>query len=83
MTILFGAWLLSGRAEKLAAALAALGALALAGLVVSIRPAALVDPLGGISKNLGLLACALVVVLLSDRSPLARRAARKSARRRS
>jgi len=78
--IAFGLWLLSGRSEKLAAIFSTLGIASLATLVVSLRPAVLSDPLGGVSKDLGLLACGLVVYVLSDSSPLACRA--KPTRRR-
>jgi hypothetical protein len=72
--IAFGLWLLLGRFEKLAAILSTIGIISLATLVISVRPAVLADPLGGISKNLGLLACGLIVWRLSDLSPLASRA---------
>ncbi len=72
--IAFGLWLLLGRFEKLAAILSTIGIISLATLVTSVRPAVLADPLGGISKNLGLLACGLVVWALSDLSPSASRA---------
>jgi len=72
--IAFGLWLLLGRFEKLAAILSTIGIVSLATLVTSLRPAVLADPLGGISKNLGLLACGLIVWGLSDLSPLASRA---------
>src|SRR5437763_1158384 len=72
--IAFGVWLLLGRFEKLAAILSTIGIIALATIVISVRPAVLADPLGGISKNLGLLACGLIVWGLSDLSPLASRA---------
>jgi len=70
----FGLWLLSGRFEKVAAILSTLGIISLATLVTSVRPVVLADPLGGISKNLGLLACGLIVWGLFDLSPLASRA---------
>ncbi len=72
--ILLGLCLVSGRVEKLAAALSAGTIIFLATLVCVLRPDVLADPLGGISKNVGLLACALVVWLLSDPSPSAGRA---------
>ena len=72
--IAFGLWLLLGRFEKLAAILSTIGIVSLATLVTSLHPAVLADPLGGISKNLGLLACGLIVWGLSDLSPLASRA---------
>ena len=46
----------------------------LASLVAITDPAALANPLGGISKNLGLLACAATVWMLSPVTPSARRA---------
>ncbi|RPJ52218.1 MAG: hypothetical protein EHM23_33160, partial [Acidobacteria bacterium] len=72
--ILLGLCLLVGWAEKLTAGLAGVVVIALAVLVASLQPEVLADPLGGISKNAALLACALVVLLLSDASPSAGRA---------
>ena len=63
--IAFGLWLFLGRFEKLAAILSTIGIVSLSTLVTSLRPAVLADPLGGISKNLGLLACGLIVWGLS------------------
>jgi len=80
--ILFGLWLLAGWAEKLSAVLSAVLIILLAVLVLSVRPDALTDPFGGISKNAGLLACALAVRLLSDASPSAVRARPKKRRAR-
>jgi uncharacterized membrane protein YphA (DoxX/SURF4 family) len=77
--ILAGLWLLSGRAERLAVTVTSFVMLLLAGLVVANDPAALANPLGGIAKNLGLLACAAVVWILA---PLAPNAARANGRRR-
>jgi hypothetical protein len=72
--IAFGLWLLSARAERIAAILSTVGICSLASLAVSIQPAALADPFGGISKNLGLVACGLAVWMLSEYSPMALRA---------
>jgi len=72
--ILLGLCLLAGWAEKPTAVLSAIAVVFLATLVVSLRPDVLADPLGGISKNACLLACALVVWLLSNASPSAGRA---------
>jgi hypothetical protein len=75
LEVLAGLWLISGRAERRSVLLASLAMLVLAGLVAVTEPAALADPLGGLSKNLGLLACAVVVWALSPLTPSARRAA--------
>jgi hypothetical protein len=72
--IAFGFWLLCGRAERVAAIVSTAGICSLAALVVSLHPAALTDPFGGISKNLGLLGCGAVVWMLSECSPIASRA---------
>jgi len=72
--IFLGLWLLVGLAEKLSTGLAAAAIVFLATLVSSLRTEMLADPLGGISKNAGLVACALVVWLLSDSAPSAGRA---------
>jgi uncharacterized membrane protein YphA (DoxX/SURF4 family) len=72
--ILAGLWLLSGRAERGAVTVTTLLMLALTGLVIADDPAALANPLGGIAKNLCLLACAAVVWMLAPRVPSAARA---------
>ena len=72
--ILTGLWLFSGRGERLSVLLASLAMTFLASLVAITDPAALANPLGGISKNLGLLACAATVWMLSPVTPSARRA---------
>jgi hypothetical protein len=72
--ILMGLWLISGRAERLAMLVATAAMLFLAGLVALVDPTKLADPLGGLSKNLGLLACAGVVWMLAPITPKARRA---------
>lgn len=71
--MIFGLWLLWGRAEKTASALSAVGILALTTLLGGLRPDAWLDPLGGLSKNLGLVACSLVMWLCADSSPRAAR----------
>jgi hypothetical protein len=73
--VLVGLWLIAGRAERRSVKLASLAMLFLAGLVAATQPTALTDPLGGLSKNLGLLACAVVVWALSPITPSARRGA--------
>ena len=80
MEILFGLWLLLGRVEKTAAILSAVAITCLTAIACSVRPAILADPHGGISKNLGLLACGAVVWALSDIAPLASRATPRGAR---
>lgn len=72
--VLAGIWLLSGHGERWAAALTSAAMLVLATLVATTEPRMLADPLGGLSKNWGLLACALAVLLLSPITPSARRA---------
>jgi uncharacterized membrane protein YphA (DoxX/SURF4 family) len=71
--ILAGLWLISGRGERVSVLLASLAMTFLAVLVAITDPAALANPLGGISKNLGLLAGALAVWMLSPVTPSARR----------
>jgi uncharacterized membrane protein YphA (DoxX/SURF4 family) len=72
--VLAGLWLISGVAERRTVVLLSLVMLFLVALVVGVEPSALANPLGGLSKNLGLLACALAVWLLSPVTPSARRA---------
>jgi hypothetical protein len=72
--IAFGLWLLSGRAERLTGLLSTFGVCVLATLVIALRPEALADPFGGLSKNAALVACGLTVFLLSACSPRAARA---------
>jgi uncharacterized membrane protein YphA (DoxX/SURF4 family) len=63
--ILGGIWLLTGRAERVAAGIS-LGLLLVVGTLCAIyEPGLLHHPYGGMSKNLGLIACALIVYLLS------------------
>lgn len=69
-----GLWLLSGKAERLAALLLSLAMIAIAALVLFTEPAAWTDPFGGISKNLGLLACGATVWMLSPLCPNAQNA---------
>src|SRR5262245_3062324 len=79
--IVIGLWLLSGRAERIASFISTAGVLTLGALAASVQPAALADPFGGISKNLALLACGLVVWTLSQSAPIARRARPRQPRR--
>ena len=66
--IVGGVWLLTGRAEKTAAAIS-VALLAFVGTACALLdPSLLHQPFGAISKNLGLVACALVVWLLSEPS---------------
>jgi len=67
--LLFGVWLLTGRAERPTAALAGAGIIILGTLVAIYQPESLADPFGGISKNLGLLGCASVCWLLAPVVP--------------
>ena len=64
-----GLWLLTGRATRTAAALS----VALLGVVGTmcavLEPSILYHPFGGLSKNLGLLACAAAVYLLAPFKP--------------
>ena len=63
--ILGGLWLLSGRATRVAAALS-IGLLVVLGALCAIlEPGLLYHPFGGLSKNLGLLACAAVTYHLA------------------
>jgi len=72
--ILLGLWLLAGFLER-AAALISLSALAFLSLAIAaLDPAALTDPLGGLAKNLGLIACAVAVFVLHPLTPSASRA---------
>jgi uncharacterized membrane protein YphA (DoxX/SURF4 family) len=71
--IIGGIWLLTGRAERAAAALS-LALLAFVGTACAVlEPSLLYHPFGGLSKNLGLIGCALVVLLLSDVSGFPKR----------
>ena len=72
--ILAGLWMLYGRAERLTMAASILFTIAISSIVVMTDPSALANPLGGISKNLALIACAVAVFLLSSISPAAKQA---------
>ena len=72
--IIGGVWLLSGKAERFAAMVAALAMLVIVGIVIVAHPLAVASPFGGIVKNLGLAVCSLVVLALADRTPNASRA---------
>ena len=54
---------------RFSAILALVGVIMLPTIVVALEPAALIDPFGGISKNLGLIACALTTLLLHSVTP--------------
>ena len=64
-----GLWLLTGRAPRTAAALSLALLLFVGTACAVIEPSILYHPFGGLSKNLGLIACALVVWLLAPFSP--------------
>jgi uncharacterized membrane protein YphA (DoxX/SURF4 family) len=63
--ILGGLWLLSGRATRLAAALSILLLVVVGTMCAVLEPGILYHPFGGLSKNLGLIACAAVVYRLA------------------
>lgn len=67
--ILAGVWLLTGLAERAAVVTTTLAMVGLAGLVALLDPAAVSDPYGGLVKNLGLVGCALAVLVLSPLTP--------------
>lgn len=69
-----GLWLMSGFAERWAAALTSAGVLGLGALVSVLDPSAISDPYSGIVKNLGLVGCALGILALSPLTPKASRA---------
>jgi hypothetical protein len=72
--ILVGLWLISGWRDRPAVTVASLAMVALAAVVAVTDPMMLANSLGGISKNLGLLACAAVVWSLVPITPKAFRA---------
>jgi uncharacterized membrane protein YphA (DoxX/SURF4 family) len=76
--IIAGLWLLSGVMERIASLAVTIAMLALVAVVVTTDVTMLVNPLGGISKNLGLIACALSVWLLGPITPNATRAGKKA-----
>jgi uncharacterized membrane protein YraQ (UPF0718 family) len=69
-----GLWLLSGKAERSAVLVLSIAMVAIAALVLFTQPAAWTDPFGGVSKNLGLLACAAAVWILAPLCPCAQNA---------
>jgi uncharacterized membrane protein YphA (DoxX/SURF4 family) len=69
-----GLWLISGRTERTAIAIATLIMILLTTLVFITDPSTLFDPLGGIVKNLALLAVAVTVWCLNPITPNASRA---------
>jgi uncharacterized membrane protein YphA (DoxX/SURF4 family) len=72
--ILLGLWLLGGFLER-SAAFISLFALAILSLAVAVfDPSSLTDPHGGLIKNLALVACAAVVIVLQPLTPSASRA---------
>jgi uncharacterized membrane protein YphA (DoxX/SURF4 family) len=72
--ILGGLWLLSGKAERAASGISLVLLVVLGTLCAIHEPGLLHHPFGGMSKNLGLIGCALVVLLLSKVAPKASRA---------
>jgi len=60
-----GVWLLTGRASRVAAALSVALLLVVGTMCAVLDPSILYHPFGGLSKNLGLLACAAVVYRLA------------------
>ena len=76
--IVGGVWLLSGRAEKTAAALSVALLVFVGAACAVLDPSLLHQPFGAISKNLGLLACAAVVWLLSAPAESSRKKSRET-----
>ena len=64
--ILGGLWLITGRAERVAAALSVALLTFVGAACAVLEPSLLYHPFGGLSKNLGLFGCAAVVWLLAD-----------------
>jgi uncharacterized membrane protein YphA (DoxX/SURF4 family) len=75
-----GLWLLTGRGERAAAWISLLLLAGLGTLCAIHEPGLLYHPFGGFSKNLGLMACAAVVLLLAGVAPKASRANVKGVR---
>src|SRR5688572_12804200 len=67
--VLAGIWLLTGRAERLAAGISTAVLLALGPVIAVMDPAVLYHPYGGFSKNFGLIACGVAVMLLARAAP--------------
>jgi hypothetical protein len=79
--ILAGLWLISGKAERAAVLTATIAMLGLVAVVVGTDATMLANPLGGISKNLCLIACAIAVWRLAPLAPKASRARPRKKRR--
>ena len=75
-----GLWLLTGRGERAAAWISLILLAGLGTLCAIHEPGLLYHPFGGFSKNLGLMACAAVVLLLAEVAPTASRANVKGVR---
>ncbi len=73
-----GLWVLSGLMERAAVLTVTIAMCGFVGVVVGTDATMLVNPLGGISKNLCLLACAVVVWRLAPLAPKASRAREQS-----
>lgn len=71
-----GLWLLSGRATRIAAALSVALLLVVGTACAVLEPGILYHPFGGLSKNLGLLACAAAVYRLAPFRHFARKRSR-------
>lgn len=76
--IIAGLWVLSGLWERAAVLTVSIAMCGLVAVVVGTDARMLVNPLGGISKNLCLLACAIVVWRLAPVAPRASRAREQS-----
>jgi uncharacterized membrane protein YphA (DoxX/SURF4 family) len=75
--IIAGLWLLSGVKERAAALAVTIAMLVLVTVVVATDATMLINPLGGISKNLGLIAAAVTIWMLEPVSPKASRARKR------
>jgi uncharacterized membrane protein YphA (DoxX/SURF4 family) len=75
--IMAGLWLLCGRVERLSVSIATLVMGILSALVLFTKPMVWFDPLGGIVKNLALIAAAVTVYYLAPITPKAIRANRR------
>lgn len=71
-----GLWLLSGRATRVAAGLSIALLLVVGTMCAALEPGILYHPFGGLSKNLGLLACAAAVYRLAPFRHFARQPSR-------
>ena len=65
---MLGIWLITGYRERLACVVVTVFMLAMQMVVVIEEPSLLLGPFGGLTKNIGLLACAWIVWYLSSRT---------------